>query len=229
MFQDLHSARRDSLRYSARSTWCRPDSMSLHSGVFLTIAYVCAAAPANWFQKKKAGRVTNGHWTFQLIFHIIQSGLNDVGMADGDIDSTAQLFTVPGLPFMGGHAGPEHAGANPLGPQQLLQPCGYVVFVGVDGKHLALAPAGKLRLDFPDESSLLGIDLAFIQILRFRDDEALALLSFRVVAGAVERSQAVRVVGIDQQRIEHGAQHAAIAAMLLQGRGNLVLQLLVSC
>src|ERR1019366_343834 len=142
MFQDLHSARRDSLRYSARSTWCRPDSMSLHSGVFLTIAYVCAAAPANWFQKKKAGRVTNGHWTFQLIFHIIESGLDQLGMADDDVDPALQLLAVPGLAFVSGHAGPEHAGANPLGSQQLLQPCRHVVLVGVDGEPLALAPMG---------------------------------------------------------------------------------------
>src|ERR1035438_9567585 len=115
MFQDLHSARRDSLRYSARSTWCRPDSMSLHSGVFLTIAYVCAAAPANWFQKKKAGRVTNGHWTFQLIFHIIQPGLHDFWMAKCDIDSTAQLFTVPGFPPVSRNARPQDCRPDSLG------------------------------------------------------------------------------------------------------------------
>src|SRR5664279_4141213 len=103
------------------------------------------------------------------------------------------------------------------------------VFVGIDGKHLALAAAFELPLNLLDESSFLGIDLALIQIFRFCDDEALALLGLRVVAIAVERSQAVGMVGIDQQRIEHGAQHAAIAAMLMQRRGNLFFQLLVSC
>src|SRR5271157_3745615 len=124
---------------------------------------------------------------------------------------------------MRGHAGPEHASANPLSSQQLFQSCRYVVLVGIDGEDLALAPAGKLGLDFPDESSLFRINLALIQVLRFRDDEALTLLGFRVVAGAVERAQSVGMVGIDQQRIEHGAEHAAITAMLLQRRGNLVL------
>src|SRR5271165_1785262 len=115
---------------------------------------------------------------------------------------------------MSGHAGPEYAGANPLGSQQLLQPCRHVVLVGVDGKDLAFAAAGKLSLDFLDESSLFRINLALIQILGFRDDEALALLGFRVVSSAVQRTEPVGMVGIDQQRIEHGAQDAAIAAML---------------
>src|ERR1035438_7195519 len=108
---------------------------------------------------------------------------------------------------MGGHAGPEHAGANPLRSQQLLQPCRYVVLVGVDGEDLAFTSTFELPLDLLDESSFLGIDLALIQILRFGDDEALALLGFGVVAGAVERTQSVGMVRIDEQRIEHGAQY----------------------
>src|SRR5271165_2086967 len=90
----------------------------------------------------------------------IESGLDQLGMADDDVDPALQLLAVPGLTLMSGDAGPEHAGANPLGPQQLLQPCRHVVLVGVDSEHLALAPTGKLRLDFPDESSLFGINLA---------------------------------------------------------------------
>ena len=78
----------------------------------------------------------------------IESGLDQLGMADDDVDAALQLLAVPGLAFMSGHAGPEHAGANPLGSQQLLQPCRHVVLVGVDGEHLAFAPAGKLSLDF---------------------------------------------------------------------------------
>src|SRR5208283_4344126 len=132
----------------------------------------------------------------------IESGLDQLGMADHDVDSALELLAVPGLALMSGHAGPEHAGANPLGSQQLLQPCRYVVLVGVDGKDLAFAATGQLRQDFLYESSLFGINLALIQIRRFRDDEALAPLGFRVVAGAVQRAQAVGMVGIDQQRIE---------------------------
>src|SRR5271165_3559593 len=156
----------------------------------------------------------------------IESGFDQLGMADDDVDPALELLAVPGLTFMSRDAGPEHASTNSISPQQFLQPCRHVVLVGVDGEHLALAAAGKLGLDFLYESSLFGINLALIQVLRFRNDETLALLGFRVVAGAVKRAQAVGMVGIDQQRIEHGAQHAAIAAMLLQRRGNLGFQLL---
>src|ERR1035438_673379 len=166
MFQDLHSARRDSLRYSVRSTWCRPDSMSLHSGVFLTIAYVCAAAPANWFQKKKAGRVTNGHWTFQLIFHIIQSSLNDLGMADCDIDSTPQLLAIPGFPPVGGNAGPQDRRSYSLCAKELFQTFDNVVLVGVNGKDLAFAAACELGFHFFDECPLLCIRFVLVQINR---------------------------------------------------------------
>src|ERR1019366_8760013 len=74
----------------------------------------------------------------------IESGLNQLGMADNDVDPALQLLAVPGLPFMGGHAGAEHTGANPLGSQQLLTPCRYVVLVGVDGQ------------DFPCTSEVQG-------------------------------------------------------------------------
>src|SRR5271157_4864028 len=103
----------------------------------------------------------------------VESGFDQLGMTDDDVDSALQLVAIPGLAFMSGDARPKHAGANPLGSQQLLQPCGYVVLVGVDGKDLAFAATFELPLDLLDESSFLGIDLAFIQILRFRDDEAL--------------------------------------------------------
>src|SRR5271166_1945267 len=84
----------------------------------------------------------------------VESGLDQLGMADDDVDSALQLLAIPGLASMSGDAGPEHAGANPLGSQQLFQPCRYVVLVGVDGEDLAFASAGKLRLDFLYESSL---------------------------------------------------------------------------
>src|SRR5271166_4581067 len=128
----------------------------------------------------------------------IESGLDQLGMADHDVDAALELLAVPGLALMSGHAGPEHAGANPLGSQQLLQPCRYVVLVGVDGKDLAFAATGQLSLDFSDESSLFRINLALIQVLRFRDDEALALLGFRVVSSAVQRTEPVGMVGINQ-------------------------------
>ena len=74
---------------------------------------------------------------------------------------------------------------------------------------------------------LLGIDLAFVQVLGFGNHKRFPLLDFGVVAGTVERAQSVGMIGINQQRIEHGAQHAAVSPMLLQGRGDVVLQLLV--
>src|ERR1019366_6702294 len=127
----------------------------------------------------------------------IESGLNQLGMADNDVDPALQLLAVPGLPFMGGHAGAEHTGANPLGSQQLLQPCRYVVLVGVDGKDLAFTSTVELPLDLLNESSFLGINLALIQILRFGDDEALALLGFGVVAGGGKRGPTAGVGGGD--------------------------------
>ena len=37
----------------------------------------------------------------------IQPGLDDLGMADGDIDSTTQLLAVLGFPPVSGDAGPQ--------------------------------------------------------------------------------------------------------------------------
>src|ERR1035438_338288 len=92
----------------------------------------------------------------------VESGLDQLGMADDDVDSALQLLAVPGLAFMSGHAGPEHASANPLGSQQLVQTGVNVVLAGVDGEHLTFTPARKLSLDFLYDSSLFRISLALI-------------------------------------------------------------------
>ena len=52
----------------------------------------------------------------------VQSGLDDLGMANRDIDSATQLFAVPGFPPVSGNAGPQDRCAYSLGAKQLFQP-----------------------------------------------------------------------------------------------------------
>src|ERR1035441_10795545 len=99
-------------------------------------------------------------------------------MADRYINSTAQLFTVPGFPPVSGNAGPQDRRPYSLTSKQLFQPFDNVVLVGVDRKDLALAAASKLGFDFLDQRPLFRVGPARIQLDRFGNHEALATLGF---------------------------------------------------
>src|SRR5690349_1636222 len=89
----------------------------------------------------------------------IEPSLDDLGMADCDIDSSAQLFSVPGFPPVSWNTGPQCRSSNALRPKQLFQPFDYVVLVGVDRKHLAFAAPRELTFHFLDQCPLFRVGL----------------------------------------------------------------------
>src|SRR5271167_1534996 len=80
----------------------------------------------------------------------IKPGLNDLGMADRDIDSPTQLLTVPGFTPVSGNAGSQDRCSYSLSAKQLFQPFDDVVLIGVNGKDLALAAACELSFHLCD-------------------------------------------------------------------------------
>src|SRR5664279_2463936 len=149
-------------------------------------------------------------------------------MADRDIDSTAQLFAVPGFPPVSGNAGPQNRRSYSFVAEELFQPCGNVVFIGVNRKHLALAAASELGFHLFDQRPLFGIRLVLVQINRFCNDKRFAALGFWVEFRTVQSAETIRTVRPCQQCVQHGAGDAAVSAMLLQAGSNLLFEFLIS-
>src|SRR5208337_991733 len=158
----------------------------------------------------------------------IQTGLNDLGMADRNIDSTAQLFSVPGFTPVSWNAGPQDRRPYSLSAKQLFQPFDNVVLIGVNRKDLALAAACELGFHFLDECPLLGIRLVLVQVNRFGNDKRIAAFGFWVEFRPVQSAESIRMVRPGQQSVEHGARNAAVSAMLLQAGSDLLFELLIS-
>src|SRR5271166_1165656 len=146
----------------------------------------------------------------------IQSSLNNLRMADRDIDSTAQLFAIPGFPPVSGNTGSQDRRPYSLGAKQLFQPCGNVVLIGVNGKYLALAATRELGFHLCDECPLFCIRFVLVQIDRFGNDKRFAAFGFWVEFRAVQSAKTIRMVRPGQQSVQHGARYAAVSAMLLQ-------------
>src|SRR5271166_5396939 len=158
----------------------------------------------------------------------IESGLHDFWMAKCDIDSTAQLFPVPGFPPVRGNAGPQDRRPYSLTSKQLFQPFDNVVFIGVNRKDLALAAASELGFHLFDQRPLFGIRLVLVQINRFCNDKRFAAFGFCVEFRAVESAKSIRMVRPGQQSVKHGARHAAVTAMLLQAGSDFLFERLIS-
>src|ERR1035438_8394625 len=135
-------------------------------------------------------------------------------MADRYINSTAQLFPVPGFPPVRGNAGPQDRRPYSLTSKQLFQPFDNVVLVSVDGKYLAFAAACELGFHFFDKCPLLRIRFVLVQINRFGNDERFAAFGFWVEFRAVQSAKTVWTVWPSQQSVQHGAGHAAVSPML---------------
>src|SRR5271167_3271971 len=101
----------------------------------------------------------------------IQPSLDDFGMADCNIDSTTQLFTVPSFPPVSGNAGPQDRRSYSLCAKELFQPFDNVVLVSVNRKYLALSPSRQLDSHFLDQRPLFRIRLVLVQINCFGDDK----------------------------------------------------------
>src|SRR5271157_5462350 len=149
-------------------------------------------------------------------------------MANCDIDSTTQLFTVPGFPPVSLNAGPQDRRSYSLGAKELFQACGNVVLVGVDSKDLALAAARELALHLFDQCPLFCIRFVLVQINRFGNDERFAAFGFWVKFRTVQSAETIRMVWPCEQCVQHGARYAAVSPMFLQARCDLLFELLIS-
>ena len=103
-----------------------------------------------------------------------------------------------------------------------------LVLVCVDRENLAASTFRKFYFYFFDEPALFRIDMVLRQIASLSDDESDLALRLAVEFRSVERSQSIGVVRIQQQGVQHRAQHRAITPVLLQGRPNVVFQLPIS-
>src|SRR6266550_415464 len=98
----------------------------------------------------------------------------------------------------------------------------------VDRENLAASTFRKFYFYLFDEPALFRIDMVLRQIASLSDDESDLALRLAVEFRSVERSQSIGVVRIQQQGVQHRAQHRAITPVLLQGRPNVVFQLPIS-
>src|SRR5271157_6384109 len=137
-------------------------------------------------------------------------------MADCDINSTAQLLAVPGFPPVSGNAGPQNRRSYSFVAEELFQPCGNVVFIGVNRKHLALAAACELGFHLFDQCPLFCVCFVPVQINRLGNHKAHAALGFWVEFRPVQSAESIRMVWPSQQSVKHGTRYAAVSTMLLQ-------------
>ena len=91
--------------------------------------------------------------------------------------------------------------------QNRFNPAGYVTLLRVRRIHLDAAPVLYLRLNQLDEPAFFGIYDGFIQIWRVRNQKSFAPLGLLIVGHAPELSHRKRPVGIEQQRVQRGADH----------------------
>src|SRR5260370_688506 len=100
----------------------------------------------------------------------------------------------------------------------------YIMFIGVPSKPLAAASVGMFLLDLLDQSPFLGIQLVFWKVSRLGNDKWNIASYFLVELLAIQRSQAIGMVWIEQQGVKHRAQDRPIAPVLLQRLPNGIFQ-----
>src|SRR5213594_3282829 len=98
------------------------------------------------------------------------------------------------------------------------------MFPRVYRKDLAAASLRQFLFDLLKESGFFGIERDFRKIASPCDDEWNFALEFRIELHAVQCPQSIRVVWIQQERVEHGAQHRTVALVFLQSLPNVFFQ-----
>src|SRR5882672_3059524 len=100
---------------------------------------------------------------------------------------------------------PQNGCADAFIAQDSLQPGSDIVFPRIYRKDLASASFGELLLDFLQESSFLGIAGVFGKIASLGDDKWNLALKVRVELRAIKCPEPIRVIWIQQERVEHRA------------------------
>lgn len=162
--------------------------------------------------QRVAGLVENDGGKVQQI----ESGLHQLGMADHDLDSVFDLSGVPSFALGSIHARAQDCCAQPFLTQDSLQPGCDVVFLRVHGKDLAPPPLEQFLPDLLNEFSFFRIDPVLGKVTGFRNHESHPALQFRIEFRSVQRSNLVRMIGIEQQSVEHRAQNRPIAPVGFQ-------------
>src|SRR5579885_2413470 len=128
-------------------------------------------------------------------------------MGDYDLDTLFDLAGIPRLPLRRIHARAQDCRSDSLVHHDSLQSRGHIMLLGVDCEHLATAPFLQFVLDLFNELSFLRIKLIFREILALCDDKTNVALEFGIKLSAVESSETIGMVRIEQQGVEHRAQH----------------------
>src|SRR5579863_10336464 len=99
-----------------------------------------------------------------------------------------------------------------------------VMLLRVDREYLTSPSFGQLSSDLFDEFSFLGIELHIWKITRIGDHKTNIALEFGIKLCSVQSSQAIRMVRVEQQCIQHRAQHRPVASVLFQSFPDAVFQ-----
>src|SRR5579864_767305 len=127
-------------------------------------------------------------------------------MADHHLDSVFDLPGVPSFAVRGIDTRAQNRGANSLVTQNSLQPGCNVVLLRVYRKDLASPSLRQFLLDLLDQFAFFGIDLVLGKVAGFCNNEADSAFEFWIELGAIQRSNSVRVIRVQQQSVEHRAQ-----------------------
>src|SRR5579864_9459591 len=127
-------------------------------------------------------------------------------MADHHLDSVFDLPGVPSFAVRGIDTRAQNRGANSLVTQNSLQPGCNVVLLRVYRKDLASPSLRQFLLDLLDQFAFFGIDLVLGKVAGSCNNESDSALEVRIELGSVQRSSPVRVIGVQEEGIEHRAQ-----------------------
>src|ERR1700723_2657746 len=117
-------------------------------------------------------------------------------MTDHSLDSVFDLSRVPCLALGRVDARSQNGRAEPFIPQDSLQSGGNVMLLGVYRKDLAPPTFRQFLLDLFDQPAFFGRDMVFGKVAGFRNHESHSALEFRIELSAIQRPDAVGVIGI---------------------------------
>src|SRR5580700_7408366 len=127
-------------------------------------------------------------------------------MAYHHLYSVVDLSGVPSLALGRVHTRFQNCCAEPFVAEDPSKSGCNVVLLGVDGKDLTPPSLRQLFLDLPDQFAFFGIDTVFEKLTGFCNDKSDPALEFRIELSTVKGPNPVRMIGIQQQRVEHSAQ-----------------------
>src|SRR6266496_5914055 len=127
-------------------------------------------------------------------------------MRDYDLDPLFDLPCIPGLALGRIDACTKNRCSNAFVIQNSFESGSDIVFARVNSEDLASSSFSEFLPDFIDESPFFRIQPILREVTCFRDNKSNIALEFRIELCAIESSQVVGMVGIEQQGVKHRAQ-----------------------